>query len=212
MATTLLVGTITASDAAHRDMPLDALVRALDVRALLAEARALDHYRRAERDLYRRIRALLFLSDLYRYHIVARLEERAPLRSVSPARAHALLADGEPEQAIDVFLHATPGPEQSPALCTSLGVAYRQLAFVELARQVRLSVQSEPYNAFLFDAQQPQPHVSGPAPPALLCERTPVRADLTHSCWSDMYACAVRVCVVRPRSRACHGPQLLPGV
>ncbi len=157
----LLVDTITATEAAKRDVSLDDLVLPLDLVALLAEARALDSYRRGEPDLYRRIRSLCFLSEVYRFHIVTRLG--SDLHSVSPAHGHALLADGAPEEAVEVFLHAEPGPERSPALCTSLASAYRQLAFVELARQVRLSVQSEPYNAFLFDAQQPQPH---PPPPA----------------------------------------------
>lgn len=181
-----LVGIITATDTAARDVSIDDAVRPLDTDALLAEARALDTYRRVETDLYRRIRALLFLSDVYRVHLVARLGDSAG-PSVSPARGHALLADGAPDQAIDVFLQFLPSDgAHSPALWTALGAAYRQLAFAELARQVRLSVQSEPGNAFLFDASLPQPRVCGPPAPAILCEQTPVRADLTHSCWSDM--------------------------
>ena len=85
----------------------------------------------------------------------------------------------------------------SDATSSALAKAYRALAFQTLADQVKSSVRSHPGNEwmFLLEKVEQQPlrwaeelvpkkkETSGP----ILLERTPVRMDLSHSCWSDIF-------------------------
>ena len=82
----------------------------------------------------------------------------------------------------------------SDATSSALAKAYRSLAFQTLADQVKSSVRSHPGNEWMFQlesvADQPLRwskelfEVEGPV---ALLERTPVRMDLSHSCWSDIF-------------------------
>ena len=89
----------------------------------------------------------------------------------------------------------------SNATSSALAKAYRELAFQTLADQVKSSVRSHPGNEWMFQldnvAEQPlrwskemlsstEGGNGKQACPTLL-ERTPVRMDLSHSCWSDIF-------------------------
>ena len=56
-----LVETITSSDPAIRNRPLDAVCRAASLQELLRECAALEAFRRESNNLYERVRALFFL-------------------------------------------------------------------------------------------------------------------------------------------------------
>lgn len=73
----------------------------------------------------------------------------------------------------------------SPAVCSLKAAAHRLLAFQLLSSLVRREVRAVPRNAHLFDASLPQPALLPLS--AALQERTPVRMDLSHSCWSDIF-------------------------
>src|SRR4029079_17868661 len=101
------------------------------------------------------------------------------------------------EEAIDTFLTVqnTQGP--SDALSSALAAAYHRLAFQTLADQVRRSVRTVRGNQWMFRMGHPkdqplrvrrellQTEADGSYP--ILRERTPVRMDLTHSAWSDIF-------------------------
>ena len=102
------------------------------------------------------------------------------------------------EEAIDVFLREQAANGPSEALSSALAEAYHRLAFQTLADQVRRSVRSVRGNQWMFrvghPADQPlrvRPELlarrpaDGPFP--ILRESTPVRMDLTHSGWSDIF-------------------------
>lgn len=135
----------------------------------------LDLFRRSHAS-YHRVRALFYLYDVFRYHLAGKMDAN---RSVSPWEGHRLAALGKWEESIEEFLKC-----RDP---TALAASYRKLAFKELQQQVRIEVQSAPCNAFLFDSTLAQPRIILSTADVLLHERTPVRADLTHSAWSDIF-------------------------
>ena len=88
------------------------------------------------------------------------------------------------------------GPSET--LSSAFAAAYQALAFQTLADQVRRTVRSTRGNAWMFrlghPADQPlrvRPELlrrdGGAAPSPILRERTPVRMDLTHCGWSDIF-------------------------
>jgi hypothetical protein len=99
------------------------------------------------------------------------------------------------EEAIEVFLAAQAEYGASAAISSSLAASYRALAFQTLADQVRRSVRSIRGNQWMFRAGhtddyplrlRPELLTGHPVFP-ILCEATPVRMDLTHSGWSDIF-------------------------
>jgi hypothetical protein len=197
-----LVDVITAADAAVRDLPLDALCRGLDRDALCAEAAALDAFRRRSENLYERVRALFFLHALHRYHLPRALDGGPGwIGAHVPPAVHADLLARRFEAGIDalVALQTAHGPRD--AWSSALARAYRELGFQTLADQVRRSVRSAPGNRWMFDVaratDQPlriAPELLARRPHGLtsvLRELTPVRMDLTHSAWSDVFFLAM---------------------
>ena len=71
-----LVGLITATDAATRDTALEEACRDASLDQLFAAANELERFRWQSDSLYERVRALMFLHALHRYHIPARPELR----------------------------------------------------------------------------------------------------------------------------------------
>jgi hypothetical protein len=185
---------ITSSDAATRDHSLDAFCRSASRDTLCA---ALEQLRRSSDNLYQRVRALFFLHAIYRFH----LPEKPGVDPVGhvPYAGYIHLLNRRFEEAIHVFLGARPAVP-SAALCSALAAAYHQLGFQTLADQVRRSVRSVRGNQWMFRVGHPadQPlrvrhelmrgaDQPAGAPFPVLREATPVRMDLTHSAWSDIF-------------------------
>lgn len=197
----MLTKLITSRKAAQRNASLDAHCRDLSEGQLLAECAELDAFRRRSENLYERVRALFFLYAIHRFHLPQRIQESG----VGSQNAAALIPFGGFEQllnrrfeeAIDTFLTAQAKDGPSDGLCSALANAYHRLAFQTLADQVRRSVRSVRGNQWMFrvghPADQPlrlrpellQRASDGTYP--ILRELTPVRMDLTHSAWSDIF-------------------------
>ena len=86
----------------------------------------------------------------------------------------------------------------SDAISSALAAAYHRLAFQTLADQVRRSVRSVRGNQWMFRMGHPADHPLRIRPELLrphpgdgtypiLRECTPVRMDLTHCGWSDIF-------------------------
>jgi len=198
--TTGLVQLIQASDPAQRDRALDAACGALPLPALLAECAALDAFRRRSENLYDRVRALFFLHALHRFHLPARLAAQGPgaaARGLIPFRGFEHLLARRFEEAIDAFLAVQAAEGPSDGISSALAAAYQRLAFQTLADQVRRSVRSVRGNQWMFRVGHPADHPLRIRPELLakgadgtypvLRERTPVRMDLTHCGWSDIF-------------------------
>jgi hypothetical protein len=184
---------ITSADAAERDLSLEELCRGATLAQLLDGCARLESFRRGAENLYERVRALFFLSALHRYHLPA-----AGLASggAIPFSGFARLLDRRYEESIRIFLDAARAQGPNEAISSALAAAYRGFAFQTLADQVRLSVRSVRGNQWMFRCGHPSDYPLHLRPELLdaregvfpiLHEATPVRMDLTHSGWSDIF-------------------------
>jgi hypothetical protein len=189
-----LVGILTAEDPQLRDRALDAACRELTLDRLLDECAALDAFRRSSDNLYQRVRALFFLYAIHRFHIPPRDHAAAPAHI--PFAGYINLLKRRYEEAIDVFLAAQTAGAPGASLSSALAAAYRGLGFQTLAGQVRHSVRSVRGNQWMFRTGHPADYPLRLRPELLrpegglyplLRESTPVRMDLTHSGWSDIF-------------------------
>jgi hypothetical protein len=191
-----LIGVITASDPEIRNCSLDSLCRAAPLEELLAECEALDRFRRSSDNLYERVRALFFLYAIHRFHILVRDESR--VRSLIPFAGYTHLLKRRFEEAIDIFLSAQAADGPSAPLSSALAAGYRALGFQTLADQVRRSVRSVRGNQWMFRAAHPEDaplrirsEMLAREPSSqlfpILRESMPVRMDLSHSGWSDIF-------------------------
>jgi galactokinase/mevalonate kinase-like predicted kinase len=198
---------ITSPDAELRNASLDSYCAAATVPDLLAESAALESFRRRSQNLYERVRALFFLYAIHRFHLPDKLDppgasalagwRRGGLASLIPFHGYEHLLHRRFEEAIESFLAVATNRGPSNALSSALAAAYQRLAFQTLADQVRRSVRSVRGNQWMFrmghPADQPlrlRPELLGPASDGtypLLRERTPVRMDLSHCGWSDIF-------------------------
>ncbi|HXE53923.1 MAG TPA: UTP--glucose-1-phosphate uridylyltransferase, partial [Tepidisphaeraceae bacterium] len=191
-----LIQIITADDAKIRDASLDAFCRDASAQALLDQCKALDAFRRQSENLYQRVRALLFLYAIHRFHLPAK--PGYPTKGRIPFDGYAHLLNRRFEEAIDSFQSELARNGPSDAISSALAAAYHDLGFQTLANQVRRSVRSVRGNQWMFrighPADQPlrirpellaRSELDGSFP--ILSERTPVRMDLTHSGWSDIF-------------------------
>ncbi len=187
---------ITATDPEIRNRSLDSFCRRADAAQLQAEAAELERLRHGSDNLYERVRALFFLYAIYRFH----LPEIAEVRSAAtliPFRGYEKLLSRRYEEAIGAFLAVKNSDGLSDGISSALAVAYRGLAFQTLADQVRRSVRLVRGNQWMFRtghsgdyALRIRPELLNRAPGGpfpILHESTPVRMDLSHSGWSDIF-------------------------
>jgi hypothetical protein len=199
-----LITIITAADPAVRNQSLEAACNALSLDQLLEQSAALDAFRRRSENLYERVRALLFLYSIHRFQLPPKLSGETPAsangaaRSLIPFAGYEHLLQRRFEEAIDHFLAVQQAEGPSDPISSALAAAYYRLAFQTLADQVRRSVRSVRGNQWMFrmghPADQPlrihpdltRPHSADSTYP-ILREATPVRMDLTHCGWSDIF-------------------------
>ncbi|HKE22514.1 MAG TPA: UTP--glucose-1-phosphate uridylyltransferase [Bryobacteraceae bacterium] len=187
---------ITAADAGVRDLSLDAVCENLSFEALAGECVALDCFRRSRENLYERVRSLFFLYAIHRFHIPLRPEAARP--ALIPFSGYEAILKRRFEEAIGIFLREQAEQGPTAAISSGLAAAYRGLGFQTLADQVRRSVRSVRGNQWMFRVGHPadyplrlRPELfqrSGADPLfPVLHEATPVRMDLSHSGWSDIF-------------------------
>lgn len=201
-----LIDLITSNDPRIRNTAVETACAGATLDRLLAEAAKLDAFRRQADNLYQRVRALFFLASLHRYQLPplmladsrTRQGEAAPnATGLIPFHAFELLLDRRFEEAIDVLLAQQSVEGPSDGLSSALAAAYHRLGFQTLSDQVRRSVRTVRGNQWMFRVGHPadQPlrirselcvrGALGTYP--ILRELTPVRMDLTHSAWSDIF-------------------------
>ena len=210
-----LTDIITSSDPAVRDQSLDAFCRTASARALLGACAELEALRRSSENLYHRVRALFFLYAIHRFYLPAAVGVAS--RGLIPFEAYEHLLHRRFEEAITALSAAMRAEGPTDALCSALASAYHRLAFQTLADQVRRSVRSVRGNQWMFRVGHPLDQPLRVRPALLnheehegraedrrdnhtlralralrgnypvLRETTPVRMDLTHSGWSDIF-------------------------
>ena len=191
-----LIEIITATDPAIRNLSLEAAGAGATLADWMEQCRRLDAFRRTSPNLYERVRALFFLYAIHRFHL-PRCRDLQPSGRM-PFAGYEHLLDRRYEEAVEMFLRVVAAEGPSDTLASALAAAYHGLAFQTLVSQVRRSVKSVRGNQWMFrtghPADQPlriRPELcTRPAPGApfpVLREQTPVRMDLSHSAWSDIF-------------------------
>ena len=188
-----LIDFIVSPDPAVRNQPLDRSCASATAAELLAASEALEDFRKKSRNLYERVRALFFLSSIYRFHLPEKLGTGlAAQQGRIPFEGYAHLLKRRFEEAVEVFLAEQRAHGAGDGLASALATAYHQLAFQTLANQVRHSVRSVRGNQWMFRLGHPADQPLRIRPELLrdgvvLRESTPVRMDLSHSAWSDIF-------------------------
>src|SRR5215213_229489 len=206
---------ITSADPATRDQSLDAFCRGATLDELLAECAELDVLRRRSDNLYERVRALFFLYAIHRFHLPNK--PGLSQRGLVPFEGYLHVLNRRFSEAINAFLEAQerePSDAISSALAAAYHrLAFQTLAdqVRHSVRSVRgnqwmfrvghpsdqplrvrpelLAREDAPSNAkgeaFFDVSSRPFASLRGAFP--ILRERTPVRMDLSHSAWSDIF-------------------------
>ena len=195
MTPTLLTEIITSEDPAVRDRSLDAYCRTATTEELQAQCTALEAFRHTSDNLYERVRACFFLYAIHRFHLPSKAGY--PINGRIPFEGYLHLLERRFEEAIALFLKQQAEQGPSDTLSSALASAYHRVAFQTLADQVRRSVRSVRGNQWMFRIGHPSDQPLRIRPELLerdaqgafpiLRETTPVRMDLTHSAWSDIF-------------------------
>lgn len=190
----LLCSIITSPNESERNRALTTVCAALTLTQLMGEVEALEAFRHEQTNLYHRVRALFFLYALHRFILPARYDATAAM--TIPYDGYVHLLNRRFEEAIHVFL-AAYRVHSSDALSSALAQTYHQLAFQTLADQVRQSVRAVRGNQWMFRMGHPADFPlrvrtelrerDGDGLFPFLFESTPVRMDLSHSAWSDIF-------------------------
>ena len=193
--TNALIDIVTSLDPEVRNLPLDVYCRAASQEELVRACAALEDFRKGCDNLYQRVRALFFLYAIHRFHLPQK--RGVPARALVPYEGYVHLLQRRFEEAIDVFLRAQAEQGVSDPVSSALAAAYHRLGFQTLADQVRRSVKSVKGNQWMFRVGHPEDHPLRVRPALLaqspaglypiLRELTPVRMDLSHSGWSDIF-------------------------
>ncbi len=192
----LLIDTITHAEPRVRDRSVRALAAEAPLSAKLQACAELEQFRRNCQNLYERVRASLFLHALFRYEIQD--EPALAATGLIPFSGFMDLMERRYESAIASFATAMAAAGPNGAICQRAAQAYEQVAFQTLADQVRRSVRSCQGNRWMFRVGSAEEHPLRIHPRLLadgaldrlfpiLEERTPVRLDLSHSGWSDIF-------------------------
>jgi len=188
-----LLEVLRSDDPAVANRSLASLCAGRPAGELLEACARLEGVRHRTDNLYTRVRALLFLSAIHRFELPR--TGALPACGYEPREAYAAGLERRFEDAIGRLLAAQADEGPSEATSSALADAYRRLAFDTLAAQVRRSVREHPGQRWLFETRAPGDHplrVRGELRAGrVLREATPVRMDLSHSGWSDIFFLAM---------------------
>jgi len=190
------IATIASDDPAIRNRPMRSLCASLEPRGLLAACEELEQFRRSCDNLYQRVRATLFLYGIYRFHLME--TETFGMTGAIPFEGYKALLERRFEEAIRCFRDAMALQDSNSALFSALAEAYHHLSFQTLTDQVRRSVRASRGNQWMFRHGYAGEHPVRIRTELLdrngsnllypiLRETTPVRLDLSHSGWSDIF-------------------------
>ncbi len=191
-----LINIIKSADADIRNRSLDAYCRNASLSDLTDACRQLDEFRRNSENLYEQVRALFFLYAIHRFHVP--FKSGIGKSGTIPYEGYDHLLKRRFEESIDLFLQMQTVQGGNVSISSALAEAYKKLAFQTLANQVKRSVRSTQGNQWMFRVGHPDDHPlkirtellqkdveNGMFP--VLHESTPVRMDMSHSGWSDIF-------------------------
>ena len=128
---------ITGDQPETRNLAFDHWVSGKGLTQLQAAADELEEFRRQTNSLYEKVRALVFLSALHRFHIapIANGSSLIPYSAIDQIRSRHF------EKAVQELLAVQQQHGSSAPLSSAIGAAYRGLAFETLADQLKILMQ-----------------------------------------------------------------------
>jgi UDP-N-acetylglucosamine pyrophosphorylase len=190
------ISTITSQEAEIRDKSFQELCSGLSIHQTITLLQELEEFRKKTPNLYEKVRASIFLYAGFRFYLSDPSAINAPGKI--PIEGYINLLNRNFEKAISIFHSSLHDHAPLENLFSCLAECYHQNTFQVLADQVQKSVRSSIGNQWMFRVGHPDEHplkihpcllkrsVGKPLYP-ILQEKTPVRMDLTHSCWSDIF-------------------------
>ena len=186
---------INSSNNRIRNTSLDDFCKKLTLNDLLKECEALESFWRNSNNLYERVRALFFLYAIYRFHLPGK---GIKAEGLIPFEGYDHFLNRRYIEAVDVFRSRMKVSGLNDGISSALAKTYQSLGFQTLADQVRKSVRSINGNNWMFRIGHPDDHPLRIKPELyanisannlfpVLHELTPVRMDLSHSGWSDIF-------------------------
>ena len=190
------IETIVSADAELRNRSFYSLARELKTRDLIQQLDEVEAFRKETTNLYEKVRACLFLYAGYRFFIQE--SKDIPQTGHLPREGFEDLLQRRFETAVFRFRQTAKMNGLNGNLASGLAEAYHHLTFQILADQVRKSVRSSLGNQWMFRGGHIDEHPINIHPRLLqleddgllypiLQESTPVRMDLSHSGWSDIF-------------------------
>jgi UDP-N-acetylglucosamine pyrophosphorylase/galactokinase/mevalonate kinase-like predicted kinase len=190
------INTIRSKNPDDRNRPFSEICKSMSAKELLEYCEELERFRRGAENLYERVRATLFLYASYRFC----LQESGGISSTGkiPYDGYKDLLARRFEQAISSFRKVMKREGPDSAILSALAETYHHLAFQTLLDQVRRSVRASSGNQWMFRVGHAEDHPvrirkellkrqEGSLLYPILKEATPVRLDLSHSGWSDIF-------------------------
>lgn len=192
----IFIETITSADPEIRNLSIAELAAAVSYENLIVACAELDAFRRASDNLYERVRACMYLSHLYRFYLTEAKE--TPRAGFIPYQAYENILNRRFEEGLKLLLDSAKRDGANGALFSAIAQCYRDLTFETLTNQVRKSVRASLGNQWMFRVGYAMDHpirirreLTTPDESTslypILRERTPVRLDLSHSGWSDIF-------------------------
>lgn len=191
-----LVQLIEATDE-RADTSLARAVEGWSLDRLLVEIEALEAFRAATPNLYFRVRAHAFLHHLYRFALEEAGGVVGERGTGIPELAWRALLSRDFDAALTGFRRAWKERPGTLGIASALAKTHAAFGLQALADQVKRSVRAREENAWMYEHQDAARHplalhshlLATPAP--TLREATPVRMDLSHSGWSDIFFLAM---------------------
>lgn len=182
----------------ERDRSVEELAAGCDVPELLAVCEGLEAYRAAAPSLYERVRAALCLRWIYRF----RLADSPAIAATGlvPVDVYRDFLAGRYEGAVaGLDDHVRRGGPDGASM-QAFATVYERLGFRTLRDQVQASVRASDGNRWMFGS--PELRAAYEESPLRIQpwfasgtreirEQTPVRLDLSHSGWSDIFFLAM---------------------
>jgi UDP-N-acetylglucosamine pyrophosphorylase len=192
----IFINTITSKKPEIRNKSFYDLCKNLSVPDLISNFTELEKFRKTTANLYERVRACIFLYAGYRFCLME--SDKLANAGIIPNEGYENYLKRNYEKAIGIFLSTINKNGQNSNIFSCLAECYHQLTFQILAEQVRKSVRSSLGNQWMFRVGHFDEHPLKIHPKLLtrendhdlfpvLQEKTPVRLDLTHSAWSDIF-------------------------
>lgn len=190
------IETISSDKPEIRNRPFNSILEKSSAGEILNNLIGLEQFRKESTNLYDKVRSCIFLYAGFN-HLIYKAKDFRNTGFV-PYEGYIHLLERRFEESIKLFLNELKNNEPNKAIFSALSKTYHLLSFKILADQVRKSVRYSIGNRWMFRAGHLEDHSirihpklldkkKGEVLFPLLEETTPVRLDLSHSGWSDIF-------------------------